>query len=328
MKRIIIDTDPGDDDASAILWCLASGAVDVEALTITHGNVELEKCVINGLRILEAAGRTDIPVYQGAAKPLVRPARYAHWIHAEDGLGDAGIPAPKIHAAEGYAPVEIARRAMASQEPITILALAPLTNLAMAISLEPKLKTKIKEIILMGGAARVPGNETPSASFNIAVDPEAAHIVYNSGVPIVQVGLYVCDLVTQTVDDLATIEAAHTPKTDWLMRVLECRRSLAVKKVVAEDGQGMKFIQASEQVSGRGRGIGLNDLTTAGYVINPDWFKSQEVAIDIEIHGSLTYAQTVVDFTGLWGKKPNTFLPLAVDGKALVQRWIKDMVNF
>lgn len=180
----------------------------------------------------------------------------------------------------------------------------------------------------MGGAARVPGNETPSASFNIAVDPEAAHIVYNSGIPIVQVGLDVCDLVTQTVDDLAAIEVAHTPKTDWLMRVLEFRRSRAVKKVVAEDGQVMKIIQASEQVPGRGRGIGLNDLTTAGYVINPDWFKSQEVTIDIEIHGSLTYAQTVVDFTGLWGKKPNALLPLAVDGKALVQRWIKDMVNF
>jgi inosine-uridine nucleoside N-ribohydrolase len=101
MKSIITDRGPGDDDASAILWCLELGEVDIQALTITQGNVELEKCVVNGLRVLEAAGRADIPLYQGVAKPLVRPVRYAHWIHAQDGLGDAGIPYPKFDQPKG-----------------------------------------------------------------------------------------------------------------------------------------------------------------------------------------------------------------------------------
>lgn len=328
MKHIIIDTDPGDDDASAVLWLLASGEVEVDALTVTHGNVELEKCVNNALRILEIAGRTDIPVFIGAAKPLIRPARHAHWIHGGDGLGDAGVPEPVTCPAEGYASAEMARLAMRSPEPITIVALGPLTNVALAIALEPRLKEKVREIVVMGGAVRVPGNESPCASFNIAGDAEAANIVYNSGIPVVQVGLDVCDLVTQTIADLDTICAAHTSVTDWLIKVLDYRRNRAVQKIFDENGNLFKTIRASEQVAGRGQGIGLNDLTAAGYVVNPAWFKTVNVRIDVEIHGSVTYAQTVADFNGLSGKTPNAFLPIDVDGQALVARWVADMVRY
>lgn len=328
MKHIIIDTDPGDDDASAVLWMLASGAVEVDALTVSYGNVEREKCVRNALRILEIAGRTDIPVYVGAAKPMIRPARHAHWIHGEDGLGDCGIPDPVTSPAPGYAPAEMARLVMSSPEPVTLVALGPLTNVALAVLQEPCLKEKVREVILMGGAVRVPGNESPCASFNIAADAEAANVVYNSGIPIVQVGLDACDLVTQTVEDLDAISAAHTPVTDWLSRVLEFRRFKAVQKVFDENGKLFKAIRASEQVSGRGQGIGLNDLTTAGYVINPEWFQCKKLHIDVEIHGKLTYAQTVADFNGLSGKEPNASLPVGVDGKALVARWVADMVNY
>jgi inosine-uridine nucleoside N-ribohydrolase len=188
---------------------------------------------------------------------------------------------------------------MKSPEPITILALEPLTNLAVAICLEPRLKDKVKEIILMGGAVRVPGNKTPCAFFNMAVDPEKAHIVYHSVISIVQVGLNVCDQVTQTVEDLATIEAAHTPTTNWLIRVLDLLRSKPVINIIDDKGNKVRTIQGNDQGVLRGQGIGLNDLITAGFVINPGWFESQNVCLDGEIHGALTYAQTIEDFSGL-----------------------------
>ncbi len=326
-KSVIIDTDPGDDDSTSILWMIACGKLDIKAITVTNGNVGVEKCVINALRTLEVAGRTDIPVYKGAYRPLVKPPVHASWIHGEDGLGDCGFPMPKTKALPGYAPVEMVRIAKESPEPVTIVALAPLTNVALAVLLDPDFASHVKEVVFMGGVMRFSGNESPRASFNVAIDPEAAKVVYNSGMPVVQLGLDVCDLVTQTVADLDEIGRANTPISRYLIKLLEFRRFKAVKPIYNEKGELVGGIRASDQVETRNGGIGLNDLTTTGYAINPNWFKTKPVAMDIETTG-LCAGETIVDIKGLWGREPNGCFGYDVDGRGLVEQWIKDMIAY
>lgn len=324
---LIIDTDPGDDDAASILWAIASGRFDIKALTVTNGNVGVDKCVINALRTLEAAGRPSIPVYGGAYRPLVRPAVDASWIHGKDGFGDCGFSLPKTKASEGHAAVAIPRIVKESVEPVTILTLGPLTNVALAILLDKEFLPNVKEIIYMGGAVRVSGNKSPRASYNVFVDPEAAKVVYNSGIPVVQVGLDVCDMVTQTDEDLKEIGSAGTRAGEFLLRLLEFRKT-AAHPVYDEKGNVVRMAKASEQAASRRQGIGLNDLTTTGYLINPGWFKTMFATMDVETKGSLTDGETIIDYRGLWGRPPNGYFAYDVNGKALVEQWVKDMKAF
>lgn len=326
-KPVIIDTDPGDDDAASILWAIASGQVDIKALTITNGNVGVDKCVINALRVLEVAKRTDIPVYGGAYRPIVRPAIDASWIHGEDGLGDAGFPMPKTKPAEGHAAVAIPRIVKESKEPVTILTLGPLTNIALAVLLDREFLGNVKEIIFMGGAVAVSGNESPRASYNVKVDPEAAQVIYNCGVPVVQIGLDVCDRVTQRVEDLDEIERAGTEVSSFLARLLSFRRNKSSKPILDEKGNRVGEVTAANQVERHG-GIGLNDLTATGYLLNPGWFETMHAAMDVEIGGRYTDGETIVDYKGLWGRKANGYFAHGVDGGALVARWVADMRAF
>lgn len=329
LKPVIIDTDPGDDDSASILWVLASGKFDVKALTVTNGNVGVDKCVINALRVLEVAGRTDIPVYKGAYRPLVRHVENAEWIHGNDGLGDVpGLPLPVTCAAEGFAPSKMAEIVRNSAEPVTILALGPLTNVALAILTDEAFAGNVREVIFMGGAYRVSGNSSPRSSFNVYVDPEAAKVVYNSTIPVVQLGLDVCDLVTQTVEDLDEIASTDTEVSRWLLKVLDYRRNKAVMLIKDARGNVVGQLKASEQVRTRGDGIGLNDLTTTGYLINPEWFQTEHVAMDVECSGALTTGETIIDHMKLWGREPDGFFAYAVDGPALVKQWVSDMKNF
>lgn len=329
LKPVIIDTDPGDDDAASILWALASGKVDVKALSITNGNVGVDKCVINALRVLEVANRSDIPVYKGAYRPLLREVVEAEWIHGKDGLGDVeGLPLPSTFPAEGFSPVKIVEIVRNSPEPVTILALGPLTNIALAIMADREFAGNVKELIFMGGAYRVSGNTAPRASFNVVSDPEAAHVVYTSGIPIVQVGLDVCDQVTQTVEDLDSIASAGTNVSDWLIKIMDFRRNKAVKVIKDTKGKVVGEIKASDQVRTRVDGIGLNDLTTTGYLINPEWFDTDHVAMDVEYAGVYTSGETVIDHMGLWGREPNGHFAHSVRGEKLVEQWVYDMKNY
>ena len=273
-KPIIIDTDPGDDDAVSLLWAIACDQFDIKAITVTNGNVGVDKCMINALRTLEIAGRTDIPVYGGAYRPLVRPAIEASWIHGKDGFGDLGFPLPTAKPGEGYAAVEMIRIVKESPDPVTILVLGPMTNIALAILLDPDFTKNVKEIIFMGGTLRFSGNQGPRSSYNVMVDPEAAKVVYNCGVPVVQIGLDVCDLVTQTVEDLDAVGKAGTPVTDFIVRLLSHRREKAVQKIYDDKGNLVRTIRAADQVAGRNGGVGLNDLTATGYLFHQELFKT------------------------------------------------------
>lgn len=324
---VIIDTDPGVDDTVSIIWLIANGSVDIKALTVTSGNVGLDKCVLNALRIVELCKRTDIPVYAGAYCPLIRPSVDASWVHGKDGLGDAEFPLPKTKPTPGHAAIEMARIARESEEPVTILALGPLTNVALAILLDADFKNNVKEVLFMGGAVLVPGNESPGASFNAAVDPEAAKVVYNSGIPIVQLGLDVCDRIDRTFEDLDRIKAVGTKVTDFISKLLEQRRRGCIKPVHDKEGIKIGEVQDSSLFPNRVGAIALNDLTTSAYLVNPDWFKTIKVRMDVDTNG-LCPGQTLVDFRGNWAKEPNGYFAYDVDGRATTEQWIKDLERF
>src|SRR3989442_2304199 len=190
--RVIIDTDPGIDDAAAILFALHSPVLQVEAITTVFGNVEVEQCTRNALTILEVAGRAGIPVHQGSARPLTQEPNYAKYIHGDNGLGDIDLDFPSARPASTGAVDALISRIMAAPGEITLIALGPLTNVAVALAAEPRLAHNVRRLILMGGAVLTWGNVTPGASANRYNDPDTARIAYRSGPPLVQDALYVC----------------------------------------------------------------------------------------------------------------------------------------
>src|SRR5579862_7414849 len=187
-RRIIIDTDPGVDDAMAIFLALRSPELKVEAITPVAGNVPLELTLPNALRLVEIAGRRDIPVAAGASAPLVRRLVTARYAHGENGLGGVDFPAPSLKPVSESAVEMIRRIVRSSPGEITVVALGPLTNVATALKADPELAKMIRAIVLMGGSLSG-GNITPAAEFNFYVDPEGARIVFDAGVPITMVGL-------------------------------------------------------------------------------------------------------------------------------------------
>src|SRR3989442_14843910 len=212
VRRVIIDTDPGIDDTMAIMLALASPELRVEGLTTVRGNVGVEQCARTALTILEIAGHADIPVAVGADKPLSRPYHgHGSTVHGQDGLGETGLsgarPVPDRRAVDF-----LISRITASPGELTLIALGPLTNLALAVSVDPRLPRRVREVIVMGGAVATRGNATPVAEANINNDPEAARIVFHAGWPVTLVGLDVTHKVTMTPAYLQRLAAAHTDR--------------------------------------------------------------------------------------------------------------------
>ena len=177
VKRVIIDADPGIDDMAAILMALASDKLQVEAFTTIFGNASVEQCTVNTLRILEAAGRADIPVYQGVSKTLTYDApTYAAHVHGDDGIGDIDAPLPTTKVQERHAVPELIDRVLESPGEITVMAIGRQTNVALAVSIEPRFAECVKEIVVMGGAIYQPGNATAVATANIV----GSRVVYNA----------------------------------------------------------------------------------------------------------------------------------------------------
>ena len=308
MKPVIIDTDPGIDDTTAILFALASPELDVQALTAVFGNVSLERCAANALRILEAAGREDIPVYKGAPRTFgFDDPPLAPHIHGADGLGDTGFPEPRTALREESAVFEIVKRALAAPGEITFIALGRLTNLALAVSVEPRVADCFAEVVVMGGAVRAGGNATPVSSANIWGDPLAADVVYRSGAKIVQVGLDVCPKVEFSPEQLARAWAADTGGTNLL------RAAVA-------------FIQAAYNRRGRLRNPGgaqFNDVPAMAYAIDPSLFETVEAFVRVESRSPLTTGQTVADLDGITDSPPNARVAMEVDADRLTELWVR-----
>lgn len=312
MKRVIIDTDPGIDDAAALCLALASPELSIEALTTVYGNGTIEACTRNALGILETAGRQDIPVYQGVGKPLLGTPHLAPHVHGHDALGDVGVPAPTATPQSQHAVHALIERVMACPGELTLLALGPLTNVALALSIEPRLVGALAELIVMGGAVLTYGNVTEVASANLYNDPEAAAVVYQSGAPLVQVGLDVCQRVVIPEADLARMRQTPTPTMRLLSRITPTLiRSYAAR--------GLRPL---------GTGVHYNDVPAVAYVVKPDLYDIREYHVRIATSDELTRGQTVADVANRWQRPPNARVPMGVDGTALVELFTSRVINY
>ncbi len=308
MKRVIIDTDPGIDDTAALLFAFGSPELEIEALTTIFGNVSLEQCTRNALTILEAASRTEIPVYQGVSRSFgLGDPPYAPYIHGSDGLGDTNLPMPETRPQARNAVFEIIERVLASPGDITFVALGRLTNLALAMNVAPQVAESLKEVVVMGGAVTVPGNVTPVATANLWGDPQAADVVYRSGARIVQVGLDVCREVEFSPEQLRQVWQADTSATRLLQKAVS-------------------FIQAAYNSRGRLRnpdGAQFNDVPAMAYAIDPTLFRMRDAFVRVEHRSELTAGQTVADLEGATGSPPNASVALGVDADRLTGLWVE-----
>ena len=316
-KRVIIDTDPGVDDCAAILLALASPELQVDALTISYGNGSMARCAENARRILAAAGRGDIPIYPGAAGPLIRPPTmgWASHIHGGDALGEvagsAPSPQPFDNVPARRAAVEMATRALEAPRELTVLALGRMTNVALALRLAPEIAGSLAGVVVMGGAVRVPGNVSPVATANIYEDPEAAAILYDSGVPITQVGLDVCDRCGFADEQFERLRASPAP---------------AVQLLVAASA----YTQAAYRRLGRladGEAVRYNDVPAVAAAVDPTLMTMPRLPVAVDTGSDLTRGQTVVDWYRLTGREDNADVCLEVDAARLTDMVVQRLVN-
>jgi inosine-uridine nucleoside N-ribohydrolase len=310
--RVIIDTDPGIDDAAAILMALGSPELRVEAITTIFGNASVIHSTVNALRLLEAAGRTDIPVYQGVGKcyNFTEPT-YAAQVHGTDGFGNVPWPLAKTPPQPRHAVLELIDRVLGAPGEITVVALGRLTNLALAISLEPQVATALRSLIVMGGAITVPGNASPVASANLWGDPEAADVVYRSGAKLVQIGLDVCDQVEISAAQQQRVWQADTAATQLLQTLTPYLHASYSRRGLLRHSDSIRY----------------NDVPAVAYAIDPSLFTCQDAYVRIETHGQLTRGQTVADLRGQGSAPPNVSVAFGVDAVRLTHLWVERVGN-
>lgn len=217
---IILDVDTGIDDAYAVLFAALHPEINLLGITCVDGNTNVDQVVANTFKVLDAAGAPDIPVARGATRPLLGPSLYAEYVHGADGMGDLSIP-PSLRTVDSRSAIELLRDLIeSSQEPVTLVPVAPLTNIALFLRAFPETAKKIHRIVLMGGSASA-GNATPAAEFNIWHDPEAAAIVFQSGVPITMYGLDVFMRPTVTQQEAGKLKSSHVRAAQFAGQLIE-----------------------------------------------------------------------------------------------------------
>jgi purine nucleosidase len=299
-RPIIIDTDPGQDDAVAILLALASPELEVLGITTVAGNVPQPLVTINALKLCELVGRTDVPVFIGATRPLVRELFTAEYVHGPTGIDGTDLPDPVTNArAKDAVDFIIDTCLAAGADGITLCPVGPLTNIASAIAREPMIIPRIQEIALMGGGFFEGGNTTPVAEFNIYVDPDAASLVFNSGVPITVFPLDVTHKALVLSDDLDRLRAIDTPVGEAVVGMLGYYERHDIEKY-------------------RIAGAPLHDPCVIAYLIDPDLFSGKECRVDVETESELTVGQTVIDWWGVTGVDPNAMVMSDVDRQGFI----------
>jgi len=295
-RRIIIDTDPGIDDAVAILLALATPEeLEVLGIVAVAGNLPLVQTERNARRVCELAGRAAVPVYAGCERPILRPLATAEHIHRETARDRLLLPEPTIalqaqHGVDFL--VETLRAAEAGT--ITVCALGPLTNIAMALVKAPEITGRIGELVVMGGACFKLGNVTPTAEFNIHVDPHAAAAVFESGITITMLPLDVTHQLLTTGPRLDALRALGN----------RCGQAVAALLASFERNRRAKFGT---------RATALHDPSVIAYLLSPTLFQGREVNVAVETQSSLTMGMTVVDWWGVTGRKPNVRMMNTVD---------------
>ena len=287
-RKIIIDTDPGQDDAVAILTALASPEeLDVLGVVAVAGNVPLPLSLLNALKIVELSGRTDVPVYAGCEAPMKRALITAEYVHGKTGLDGPDLPEPQIEAQPQHG-VDFIIDTLRThdKQSVTLCPLGPLTNIATAFTRAPDIVPRVKEIVLMGGGFFEGGNTTPAAEFNIYVDPEAADIVLRSGLPITMVPL---DLSHQMLTNEERIAAFRNAGN---------RSGVATAEM-------LEFFERFDEQRYGWKGGPLHDPCVIAWLLKPDLFEGRQINVEVELEGKLTLGMTVADYWGSTDRPKN-----------------------
>lgn len=294
-EKIIIDSDPGQDDALAILLALASPEIEVLGIVAAAGNVPLSLTERNIRKICELAGRSDIKVFAGCNQPMTGPLVTAEHVHGATGLDGAELPEPTMPLQEMHG-VDFIVETLMDEPPgsVTLCTLGPLTNLGKALTKAPEIAGRIKKIVLMGGGCFEGGNITPAAEFNIYVDPQAATVVFGSGVPIVMMPLDVTHKTLTTRARVNAIQSIGTPLADAVVGWLDYFERFDVAKYGSEGGP-------------------LHDPNVIAYLLKPELYSGRQCNVEIETESELTKGMTVADWWGVSGRPKNALFIGDVD---------------
>jgi purine nucleosidase len=307
--KVIIDTDPGQDDAAAIFLALGSPEIELLGITAVAGNVPLALTSKNARIVCEMAGRMDIRVFAGADRPLVRELVTAEYVHGKTGLDGPDLFEPSMPLEDTHAVDFLVETIM--NEPageITICPIGPLTNIALALQKEPAIAGRIKQIVLMGGGYFEQGNVTPSAEFNIYVDPEAAHIVFAAGTPITMMPLDVTHKVLSTRKRVDRIRAVGNQAGIALSQMLQFSERFDEEKYGSDGGP-------------------LHDPTTIAWLIKPDLFSGRDCNVEIEVTSPLTRGATVIDWWQVTDRPRNATVIGSVDDDGFFDLLIERLGN-
>lgn len=300
-ETIIIDTDPGQDDAVAILLALAARErLDVPGIAAVAGNVGVDLTTANALRVVELGGHPDTPVYRGAGQPLLFPLDTAEFVCGEDGLAGANLPAATGKPQSEHAVDFIIRTLRAAPDKsITLCPLGPLTNIALALRLAPDIATKTKRIVLMGGAMNL-GNMTPAAEYNVYVDPHAAAIVFGAGVPVVMMGLH---LTLQAICSHDEIER--------------------IGRLGTATGRAIHGMLTRPRAAGLGStGHPMHDPCVIAYLLWPELFEGRDCFVEVETSDGPLRGRTTIDWNGRLKRTPNALVMDKVNAPELFRRMI------
>lgn len=304
-RKIIIDTDPGVDDTMAIFFALRSPELDVIGLTTIFGNVHTDLATTNALRLLEIAGRADIPVAKGADNPLALPYDGpVPYVHGDDGQGNVWLPAPSGKAIDMTAAAFIIEEVMRAPGEVTLVPLGPLTNIALALRLEPRIAENVREVVLMGGNALGPGNATPAGEANIHNDPEAADVVFGAPWQVTMVGLDVTHRVHMTRADLDKYAQADNPMARHIARITPFYRD---------------FFEQTNHIDG----IYVHDSSAVACVIDPTLFRVERWPVRVDMSSGISRGKTwpLIGERLLppWENRPLVNVCVEVDGPRLIE---------
>lgn len=309
MKKIIIDCDPGHDDALALIMAVASPKLELLAVTTSAGNQTPDKTLNNAMRMLTLLKENKIPVAGGNQKPLMQDLIIADNVHGETGLDGAVLPTPNFSPVNIPAVQLIAEKLDESSEPVILVVTGPMTNIALFLQIYPHLATKIEKIVFMGGSSTT-GNYTPSSEFNIAVDPESAKIVINSGIPLVMAGLnltHQAQIYQEEIDNIRKID-----------------NNVAQSVAQQLDFYGIYYGQDKWGF----KGTPLHDPCTIAWLLHPEYFEGFDYHVDVEVSGELTRGETVVDFFDLLNLPKNVHVLTKIDRKKFIDLLIKLIAKF
>lgn len=294
-RRIIIDTDPGQDDAVAILLALASPELEVIGITVVAGNVPLPLTEKNARKICELAGRSDLKVFAGAIRPMVRELVTAEHVHGKTGLDGPQLPEPSMRLQDQYAVDFLVETLMREESgSVTLCALGPLTNIALALIREPRIAPRVRELVVMGGGFFEGGNITASAEFNIYVDPHAADVVFCAGIPTVVMPLDVTHKALASAARVAAFRAIGNAAGNAVAEMLSFSERFDRQKYASDGGP-------------------LHDPCVIAYLLNPELFGGRHCNLAVEIASELTMGATVVDWWRVSERPANALVMRDID---------------